>query len=1460
MSTGLITLSSTELGTDVCPASPLFASTSTSVDSVDTLLSWWETTTYSSLALRLILRLFGLPVPLITSTATSVPATDNTGRDTHSLLGQVQFLRNLTRNATVNNNVITVFEGQIITIVAIVSFILVILVRDYVVQQQPDANLRAGFDDPDPVVEPAVPEPAHAPEADESSDEEENERFPTGEQVAFHERLRNRPLRHRALRANLDEDHPHALELDQGQASGSQHVEPPLNASHHELPTSPYFDGLPPMSSKSSEKDSSDVQLTPESSNPSVIDDAFEQGSSQGEDNGKAPAEPYVPDRNREIRPLYWMPPVESSSYRPRSASEGAQVQSNVNQLANNTWSFAALPKEQPTVPSQAPYDSAPMIPTPPLVPVSVPGGPSAEALGSQQSQRDQGTEDNLAPHPHASDGLQDNGQDDQVVNPPLPPTPPTPAVAVRLPSPRRVNPRGQPHNPAEWLMDKATAFMFDGIEPEIVTDDSDIEDDGQWDDIPMDDAAPAGGAHGEPAPGALGDGGLGDGVEADEPADVLDPDAIDDLEDFEGIMELLGMRGPITNLFQNVIFCALLVQIALFACVFAPFNIGRISIWIAAKPARIVRIAFELSKVVQDSLFFMGGFLSWVVFNLVDMVTGWLGGKLAQQIIAARKGSWTFFLGAGSRVVHSLALDAPLSSSGVQHWSAASHEALLTIREYAWASASAVGDVVSTLSQIKNPIAAISSLLGFAGYLWNNTRPETFAALLTPSAWVLDLGSTDKWPLNLDLAYWAPGDIAWAVFAGYLTMFLCSAAYINSGIRVSRGTALEEWENALVDSLHQASGILKVITVISIEMLVFPLYCGLLLDFAVLPLFPDATVKGRLLFTYNNPWTSVFVHWFVGTGYMFHFALFVSMCRKIMRPGVLYFIRDPDDPEFHPVRDVLERNLVTQLRKILFSAFVYGTLVVVCLGGVVWSLSWAAPTILPIQYASNDPILEFPVDLLFYNFFMPLAFKLFKPGDSLQQMYQWCFRKSARTLRLTYFLFGERHIDEEGILRLPADSPHRKAPFWQQYFLGLNGDKSKVVPSDWRSILNGVSTKGKSLDAELKILRLKKAKLENTGQIIADGRFVKAPASDRVKIPKGQQVFLEVNDRGKRKDAKPIEGLHASEQFQTVYLPPHLLTRIFLFILLIWTFAVVTGLSLTIIPLMVGRTLFKLIIPEDVHTNDIYAFCIGLHLVCPILYCISHYRKLYFRVEYWYICHRNTRARYSRMRVAAGYLANGIRLLYTYTVVFGVIPMVLATLVELYISLPAHTLRSPPTAESLGQNSGAGDSSSQHNVRVVELWTLGLLYMKISTKLVKSFMGTTRFATAMRSIFRRGWLHPEVRILTRAFVVPGLIASGFAILAPPLSVYLYELIGGAGGEDPEGHDAVRRVKMYRQAYPILLSLGLLVKYFITLGRGYKTLKNRIRDDTYLMGERLQNYDGAPSMAKSGKKVSLRRG
>ena len=142
--------------------------------------------------------------------------------------------------------------------------------------------------------------------------------------------------------------------------------------------------------------------------------------------------------------------------------------------------------------------------------------------------------------------------------------------------------------------------------------------------------------------------------------------------------------------------------------------------------------------------------------------------------------------------------------------------------------------------------------------------------------------------PLDYDLAYWDTRDRALAVIFGYLFFAFVGTIYLNLNAWIRGINRAERVAGVLADILYQAGGVLKVILIISIEMIVFPLYCGLLLDVALLPLFRSATLMSRIDFTMSSPYTSIFVHWFVGTCYMFHFALFVAMCRKLMRTGVL--------------------------------------------------------------------------------------------------------------------------------------------------------------------------------------------------------------------------------------------------------------------------------------------------------------------------------------------------------------------------------------------------------------------------------------------------------------------------------------------------------------------------------------------------------------------------------------------
>lgn len=262
---------------------------------------------------------------------------------------------------------------------------------------------------------------------------------------------------------------------------------------------------------------------------------------------------------------------------------------------------------------------------------------------------------------------------------------------------------------------------------------------------------------------------------------------------------------------------------------------------------------------------------------------------------------------------------------------------------------------------------------------------------------------------IDFTLVHWSSKEKIASILLGYILFAVAGAVYL----RVARwylGLKSDEKVPGFVgDILNQAGGVMKVIVIIGIEMIVFPLYCGTMLDIALLPIFEGATLLSRLNFFSRAPLTALFIHWFIGTCYMFHFALFVSMCRKIMRKGVLYFIRDPDDPSFHPVRDVLERPVAAQLGKIAFSAFVYGSLLVICLGGVVNGLSRIG-NILPVRWGTLDPMMIIPGDIIFYSFLLPVMLRNIDISGKVSSIFSWWFRACAAGLRLSDEI-GRAHV-----------------------------------------------------------------------------------------------------------------------------------------------------------------------------------------------------------------------------------------------------------------------------------------------------------------------------------------------------------------------------------------------------------------------------------------------------------------
>lgn len=854
---------------------------------------------------------------------------------------------------------------------------------------------------------------------------------------------------------------------------------------------------------------------------------------------------------------------------------------------------------------------------------------------------------------------------------------------------------------------------------------------------------------------------------------DVNDQDAIDDAEDLEGILELIGMQGPLTGLFQNAMFSAVLISATLACAVWFPYLTGKVVILFMGSPvALFVKLPLQVfatatdllvdgALVVAAGVIFVATYCTFLGIRTVSQ------GTMARPFEIVSEQARTITDNALLRL-HKLLQDSPLLPPPTYfRLSINSHEALRTIQNTTSHTMNQTSNMISAM--LKDAADTSSTQIVLSAF---RLVPETikvayttlYGKLASFASWLSTVKSYQiTFDLNLGgdssnagaaVAQWTATDRTIAVLAGYAFFAIAGAVYLKRGSYFSSSPQGRKIERIITEILHQAGGVLKVILIISIEMLVFPLYCGLLLDMALLPLFKDANLYTRWQFTRESPWTSGFVHWFIGTCYMFHFALFVSMCRKIMRRGVLYFIRDPDDPQFHPVRDVLERSVTTQLRKIAFSALVYGALVIVCLGGVVWSLNRLTTGVLPIHWVSHAPSLELPLDLLFYNFLTPVIIRLYKPSEVLSNISAWWFKLCARFLRLSHFLFGEKVTEQEG----------------------------RVV----------------------------------NGEVIFEGRYVRAPASDQVRIPKGYPVFVEVDEKDERKDGQQdAGGVHNSNLVTKVYIPPWFRVRIGIFVFTIWIFAAFAGVSATILPLLFGRYLFSLLLPVDVEMNDIHSFSLGLYSLGSLAYTLYQ--------SYKFVRGMDRPAADTLVTLAATASRLSMRVLrftYVWAGLVLLVPFLFAVLIEFYGLIPLHAYLGP---------------KDPHVVHLIQDWTLGFLYTRLVARLTFQDRAS-RPARAFAAVIRDGYLDPNVKVATRCFLLPAVLLFAVSIVVPSTIAFTanHTILLAA--------DEQTKKLVWRFAFP---ALGLLVGFSWAARETLSVLqrwRGLVRDEVYLIGERLHNF------------------
>lgn len=885
-----------------------------------------------------------------------------------SWLSELKILRSLTSSPTLNNLVTDILEGQLITMLVVIAFILVFLIREWVVQQQPglnnaaapNANPGAGQAFDALILEQAAHQRAeqllpqgHGAEMDVGGD---NRVDPPEEQIR-RPRIPVMPRARRPARlpANRDqenrdqvpsssttgpenEDQPSgSLQIDVSKSKDGKTIDDRNNMTtrsrRKSIAGSSSSSQRPSMPSRSATARAPEIRRTLEEQSRVTVssgtnddanisatlrDDQSHQVASSAATTGEISidTEGRAVPRSHQDRTeankdhdseLSSTPPQEINEYQSQASdvhlSNGSPQNSGDELSTMNTTEHRDSRKTSDTQPETQP-----------------------ESLNDNPIRSDYSSSDS-----HEVRELQNTtGADDM---PELVDDLPNQAENVQLDIAHdgllNENPlQGHPDMPIlnQGLADTVMNWLWGGINlPTNLPRDHADQQEGDDEHIVNDLADEAPFVHIEHGQRVME---VVDNEEEDPPQDPevvaaavqagLDPngvEAVDDGEDLEGIMELVGMQGPLAGLIQNGMFCAVLVSLTIFLGMWIPYIAGKLFLVFLANPVSLLfKLPLRWASLSADLIIDLFVFGTGCAFYWVDTVVrflctpiGWIIpflGPISQNKILAETAKG-YAEGAMGRLARTFATTGDsLSESDIPTFSIIAHESLRLIEHRFTSLTGTVRDTFVALLSLSSVdsfnFGALfhslnTNLIEAVKIVWKYVLAKSLELIsMTPSLFKINplrvsLNIPQRTsPLDFSLAYWGTKDRVLAIIFGYTFFSVIGVLYLRISASFRGRNVGGKVDGAFADVLYQAGGVMKVILIISIEMIAFPLYCGLLLDVALLPLFGHVTIMSRLNFLLASPNTSLFVHWFVGTCYMFHFALFVSMCRKIMRNGVL--------------------------------------------------------------------------------------------------------------------------------------------------------------------------------------------------------------------------------------------------------------------------------------------------------------------------------------------------------------------------------------------------------------------------------------------------------------------------------------------------------------------------------------------------------------------------------------------
>ncbi|KAK5888741.1 hypothetical protein CesoFtcFv8_014801 [Champsocephalus esox] len=529
---------------------------------------------------------------------------------------------------------------------------------------------------------------------------------------------------------------------------------------------------------------------------------------------------------------------------------------------------------------------------------------------------------------------------------------------------------------------------------------------------------------------------------------------------------------------------------------------------------------------------------------------------------------------------------------------------------------------------------------------------------------------------------------------------------------------------------------VVKVSLLVVMEIGLFPLICGWWLDICSLEMF-DATLKDRKQSFDSAPGTTMFLHWLVGMVYVFYFASFILLLREVLRPGVLWFLRNLNDPDFNPVQEMIHLPIYRHLRRFILSVVVFGSIVLLMLWLPIRIIKLLFPNFLPynVMLYSDAPVSELSLELLLLQVVLPALLEQGHTRQWLKRLvHAWTFT-TGYMLDLHSYLLGDHEDDDDD----DDDNPNNNPP-----------------------------------------------------------------------------------DRHNNRFPGLGEGLHAAHQailqqggpigFQAYHRPVDFSLKIVLLVVFMCVTLLLASLLCLILPVFAGRWLMS--------------FWMGSAMV----------HELYTAASGLYICWLSIRA----ATVVLSWMPQGrtiiltkvhewslmiLKTLVVAVLLAGVIPLLLGLLFELVIVAPLRVQLDQTPLFYPWQD-----------------WALGVLHAKIIAAI--TLMGPQWWLkTVIEQVYANG-----IRNIDLHFILRGLAAPVICVLLLSLSVPYTISIGITPllGVTPEMQTLVER-----RIYPLLMMVVILLAVLFFQIRQFKRLYEHIKNDKYLVGQCLVNYE-----RKNGRRMS----